>query len=232
MAAAALEVIRPQGGDPAPAPNPPFVEALVTEALVDEGAFDITIDGIAGDLDAEADGIDNDGDELVDEPGERLVTWPSGSMSRLIARWPWSLTEDDPATAANEGLHLLNITVTLPGGEVVEQRVAFAVFSTGGLDSLMVCPSPFDPFHQGARIIYRTKVSGSVRIRIHDFQGRVVTTLRDWSVTDPGGHYRGDTWNGRDREGRPVPNGVYYVRVEFDDGCARNDVVESCLVTH
>lgn len=228
---ASLQIVRPAGGDPAPSPNPPVVELLITDAVVNDEAFRIAVDGREAVLLPAADGVDNDADGMIDEQGEALVSWPSPSTSRFMARWPWAVAEDDPSTAANEGIHDLHVAVRLDG-QTLEGHVRFAVFATGGVDSVLVFPSPFDPWRTVARIAYRLRTAGSLRIRVHDFQGRPVATVRDWSIAEPGWFFPGERWDGRDDQGRRVANGVYFVRVEFDNGRWISETVESCLVAH
>lgn len=226
-----LELIRPSGGGLTPSPNPPMVEAVITGVRIDDHAATVTVDGMGADLLPEADGSDNDLDGMVDEQGEHLVSWPEAGMSRFIARWPWALAADDPSTPDNEGAHTLRIIVEVPG-ETLERTVRFAVFSDGGVDSLLVCPSPFDPFQEGARIGYRARTAGSLRIRVYDFQGREVAIVRDWSLVEPGWHFPAETWDGRGDDGKQVGNGVYFVRIEFDNDRWIEEMVEPCLVSH
>ncbi|MCU0611962.1 MAG: hypothetical protein MUE60_09265, partial [Candidatus Eisenbacteria bacterium] len=224
-----LEVVHPSGPEPAATLNPPLVEAIVDGALLDDAAWLVTIDGIRGCLLPEDDGTDNDSDGLVDELGERLVSFPGPARSRFVARWPWAIAADDPSTSDNEGIHTLVISVRA-GMEALTREVSIAVFRTGGIDSLLVCPSPFDPFHEAVRIGYRSTTAGTMRIRVHDFQGRVVATVHGWRSVDPGWFFPWATWDGRDGDGHRVANGVYFVRVEFDDGLHTEERVERCLV--
>ena len=74
------------------------------------------------------------------------------------------------------------------------------------------------PFRREVRLAYRVPRAGRVRITIHDLQGRSMGTLVDGLV--PAGTDAA-TWDGRDRAGRDVHGGVYFVRLECG-GVARS----------
>ena len=54
-------------------------------------------------------------------------------------------------------------------------------------------------------------VSGQTVLRVYDGAGRLVSVLADGHM-EAGLHTR--SWNGRDLEGRALPSGVYYYRLE------------------
>ncbi len=228
-----LEIIRPSGGDPAPASNPPIVELLITGEHVIADSIQLTIDGLHAALDPESDGLDNDGDELIDEDGEQTTTWPAMGTTRMCAKWPWSLRSDDPATFnANEGIHVLKVEIGISGAGVLVSELNFAIYSSGDLDSLIVFPSPFDPGKEMARIGCRVLTKALLRIDVLDFQARVVTEISDWTEHQPGWHQNLAVWDGRDDRGLIVGNGVYFVRVKFKNELARNERIEKCFVSH
>jgi subtilisin family serine protease len=72
-----------------------------------------------------------------------------------------------------------------------------------------------NPASGGARIEYAVPVPAEVRIRVYDVAGRLVRTLveRERGV----GAYAA-AWDGDDVLGRPVANGVYFVRLEVGRG--------------
>jgi len=67
-----------------------------------------------------------------------------------------------------------------------------------------------NPFSVSTRVLYQIAESGSVSLSVYDATGRLVRTLVDENL--PAGVYSA-TWNGRDSEGAPVPNGVYFYRL-------------------
>lgn len=69
-----------------------------------------------------------------------------------------------------------------------------------------------NPFNALTNIAFELVTPSRVRMRIHDVRGR---TLRELFVGDlPAGRH-GLDWDGRDGEGRPLPSGVYFYRLEL-----------------
>lgn len=68
-------------------------------------------------------------------------------------------------------------------------------------------PNPFNPI---TTIRYGLPHSENVRIRIFDLLGREVRTLTDGEQKEAGYHII--SWNGQDKNGRPVASGVYIYR--------------------
>lgn len=69
-------------------------------------------------------------------------------------------------------------------------------------------PNPFNP---RTTITFALTTEGPVRLQVFDAKGRLVRTLVDGLVAD-GMHEV--VWDGRDDDGRDVPSGVYFSRVE------------------
>lgn len=77
-------------------------------------------------------------------------------------------------------------------------------------------PLPFSPDDEVVRIHYSTQgKSVPVSIRIFDFGMQPVRTLIQGAQRS-GSTEHDEIWNGRDDSGRPVSNGAYFYRVEFD----------------
>jgi hypothetical protein len=68
-------------------------------------------------------------------------------------------------------------------------------------------PNPFAP---STRIAFGLEARAEVRLEIYDVSGRIVRTLVD--ERRPAGRYL-EIWDGRDGEGRALPNGVYSYRL-------------------
>jgi hypothetical protein len=230
----ALDVLQPRGGDPAPAANPPILELLIHGGQMSEDRIQVTVDGTHAAFEPAFDGIDNDGDGLVDETNEGTMSYPAVAQTKLLARWPWALEADNPATAdVNEGLHTLNIVVSPLDGEQIERAVRFAVYYKGGLDSLMIYPSPFDPGDETAAVAFRTFIDGAVKIDVLDFAGRTVVEITDWVPLFPGWHQDpAHQWDGRDDSGDLVGSGVYFVRVAFRAGTSTEERIVKCFLAH
>lgn len=116
------------------------------------------------------------------------------------AVWKWNF---DQSVA---GFSLDNITLQLDASGVPD------LASPPSLGSVIVEPNPFE---------YETTVRWSlpapdiVRVGVFDVVGRRVATLLDASRPAGEGVVH---WNARDDQGRPVPSGVYFVRVFVSRG--------------
>jgi hypothetical protein len=79
-------------------------------------------------------------------------------------------------------------------------------------------PNPFAPARgEQARIQYALARAARVTIRIYDFASRPVLTLIEDAPRE-GGQVHGENWDGRDRDGERVANGIYFYRLELDNG--------------
>jgi DNA-binding beta-propeller fold protein YncE len=76
---------------------------------------------------------------------------------------------------------------------------------------LTVAPSAPNPFRPSTRIDFTLPEAGWTRVTVIDVTGRLVVTLADRRL-DAGPHRV--VWDGRASDGRPVPAGVYFARVE------------------
>ncbi|MBC8367806.1 hypothetical protein H8E52_10380 [bacterium] len=75
----------------------------------------------------------------------------------------------------------------------------------GGLNSY---PNPFNPF---TNVSFLTSEMARVSVKIYDASGRLVSTLADDDLMEPGLHILG--WDGKDNQGRRQPSGAYFARV-------------------
>ncbi|RMG60970.1 MAG: T9SS C-terminal target domain-containing protein [Calditrichaeota bacterium] len=69
-------------------------------------------------------------------------------------------------------------------------------------------PNPFNP---ETVIAYSLPVASAVKLVVYDALGREIRTLVQQN--QPAGQYR-VRWDGRDEQGRPVPSGVYFYRLQ------------------
>lgn len=89
-------------------------------------------------------------------------------------------------------------------------------FETGASQSSYAFPNPFRPTNGVVNIKYfLTKDSGEVTIRILDFGMNLVRTVVQNVVRNNVGE-KIDTWDGKDEDGKTVPNGVYFYRIDID----------------
>lgn len=76
-------------------------------------------------------------------------------------------------------------------------------------------PNPFSPDDEIVRIKYKTEKSANVTIRIFDFGMNLVRTLIQNAPRNLPGEQI-EFWDGKDENGKIVPNGVYFYRVDID----------------
>jgi len=75
---------------------------------------------------------------------------------------------------------------------------------------------------RGGTISLLVAEAGLLRMRIFDISGRLVRTLQSGPV-DPG--YHDVTFDGLASEGRKLPSGVYFCRVETPESVMRGEFV-------
>ena len=80
-------------------------------------------------------------------------------------------------------------------------------------------PNPFNP---QTKIAYDLTKDGWVRLEVFDILGRNVSNLVD-GHQERGRHVV--TWDGTDEEGKPLPSGIYFCKVTFDNSQKANKMV-------
>ena len=73
-------------------------------------------------------------------------------------------------------------------------------------------PNPHESHNSPATINYHLPASSEVNLGIYDVSGRLMRTLRDGASEEAGPHSA--IWRGTDDEGRQLPSGVYFYRLE------------------
>jgi hypothetical protein len=126
------------------------------------------------------------GAEAVAETVE--VTWPASGIVQVMTDVP--------------GDQMLQVIETDLAG-VISRRDIPAVFR--------LHPSRPNPFSALTAIRYDLPEAAHVDITIYDVSGRVVRSLLDERLTEPG--YHTACWDGRNTEGRRVAPGVYFCRL-------------------
>jgi hypothetical protein len=112
------------------------------------------------------------------------------------------------------------VPLTLSGNLVTGEEIegADCVLVIGGLfgedvfagDLGVISHSGLSPKTSTIRFSYYTKEDGHIVLEIFDVQGRTVATLVD--EVKPSGIYE-VSWDGRTRNGGPIPAGVYFARI-------------------
>jgi hypothetical protein len=79
-----------------------------------------------------------------------------------------------------------------------------------------------NPCREAADLEFVLPAAGSTRLAVYDVTGRLVRRLADGAFD--GGRHR-TRWDGRDRDGRRVPNGVYFVDLRASGGAVTRKLV-------
>lgn len=103
-------------------------------------------------------------------------------------------------------------TTSLSPFAIVESDATGAAVPAAALRLEQNTPNPFNP---ATFIAYELPAAGRVRLRIFDVRGRLVRTLVD-GARDAGA-YRA-LWRGEDEDARRCSSGVYFYRLETDQG--------------
>ncbi len=78
-------------------------------------------------------------------------------------------------------------------------------------------PNPFSPGQEVVKIKYSTDKPVNVTIRILDFGMNLVRTLIQNAPRNAAGDHL-ENWDGKDENGKTVPNGVYFYRIDTGSG--------------
>jgi hypothetical protein len=106
------------------------------------------------------------------------------------------------ALATNQVGRLFRLAGAAWGSEVAEAPTAFSLQQN--------YPNPFNP---STRLEYALPHAAHITIKIHDALGREIATLVDEKLP-AGSHFV--AWDGKDRTGREMPSGIYFVRMQAE----------------
>ncbi|KPJ60589.1 MAG: hypothetical protein AMJ46_06250 [Latescibacteria bacterium DG_63] len=140
------------------------------------------------------------------------------TLDAAISGWPglWFSCIDDSVVPART--YWYRIMVSTPFGNEtygpIEVRVAPVAYKLS-----QGFPNPFNPF---CTIRYDIPQAGRVSLRVFDVRGALVRTLVD-AYREPGIY--SELWNGRAEDGRELPSGVYFYRLEAGEFVATRKMV-------
>jgi PKD repeat protein len=187
--------------------------------LIREKIWSVEIEPIAGDYD-NAD---------VDLASIRMKSQGTGSVSEIpvvaskttigrdmdlngIQELTAAFANDDLRALFSglKGTHTVPVTVEgeVTSGGVFRARVDVLILAPGASLAASISPNPFNPT---GVLTFETPVTGPVAVRVFDAQGRLVRTLIETAL--PAGSHQA-VLDGRDGQGRALPSGVYFYRVE------------------
>jgi hypothetical protein len=89
------------------------------------------------------------------------------------------------------------------------------LLSVLGAPRVTLAPGTPNPFRATSSFTYRLASAGRVHVSVIDIRGREILVLEDGERSD-GNHTI--VWNGRGRDGKAAPSGVYFVRVQGPGG--------------
>ncbi len=146
------------------------------------------------------------------------------------AQCPWFVASDTNGPAGHPWTHIAPGTgfpsgwqspaVVAGWGPVTSLGIGYYAVETGVGPSpapgqaLRVLPARGDG--RCADIVYGTSQDGWVRIEVLEGNGRCVATIVD--AYQPAGEHRAQ-WQGRARDGRPLPGGIYVLMMRSSAGC-------------
>ncbi|HSQ59354.1 MAG TPA: PKD domain-containing protein [Acidobacteriota bacterium] len=115
------------------------------------------------------------------------------------------------------GRHVVGVAIEgdlLTGGRF-HATLEMEVVVSGGALAASVSPNPLNP---AGVMTFKVERQGRVRVRLFDLAGRLVRTLLDGAVSGAG--YHDVPVDGRGDDGARLGSGVYFYRIESDEGVA------------
>ncbi|MCK4892538.1 MAG: hypothetical protein KAT07_01160 [Calditrichia bacterium] len=141
------------------------------------------------------------GERILTEKFYSVATSPSGGISHRL----WAGSADGLASSDDNGFSW----VIFRSFVSTRERTEPAVYAY---------PNPFSP-ERGTQIRFQYDIStaGEVKIDIYNFAMEKVISLREnEAVPTQNTLDRSASWDGRDNNGRPVDNGVYFFRADVE----------------
>lgn len=146
----------------------------------------------------------------------------SADEGGLVERYyPLRISDDLDGDGHNE-IVLTNLYASNPGQPIIVVLEATGMEPVGTEDEPFELPDRFvlhqnypNPFNPSTTIEYEVMEAATVTVRVFDSLGRVVTTLVNGTVQQPG-RYRVQ-WDGRTASGAQPASGVYFYSLETPD---------------
>jgi hypothetical protein len=96
-------------------------------------------------------------------------------------------------------------------GEDPHAAQAVAERINGNASSFKLSQNYPNPFNPTTRIQFSVPETEKVRLEVYDIQGKLVKTLVDYDLYNPGNYEV--TWNGLDNKGNRVASGIYFAKM-------------------
>ncbi len=135
-----------------------------------------------------------------------------------------------PMNTLEKGAHSLRLTafdnLNNPGNEVVDVQVS----ETNDLFITDVINYP-NPFRDNTKFTFQTNRDGAdVTIKIYTVNGRLIQELKGFTSVSGYNELPEDGWNGRDKDGDIIANGVYLYKIIIQDGDESEQVIEKLML--
>jgi photosystem II stability/assembly factor-like uncharacterized protein len=145
---------------------------------------------------------------IVDSAGQQLFSTSQLFSVGVQGSTVWVSGSDGVASTTDDASHEF--------GQTWEIKRAYV--PVGSSSTTYAYPNPFSPANEVVRIHYGTGGKDSnVKIRIFDFGMNLVRMLLRQAFRT-GAIEHDEIWDGRDDSGRRVSNGVYFYKVEVENG--------------
>jgi len=131
----------------------------------------------------------------------------SGDSYVIVAKFNSNLVGLDTVASGSQQLQVTAPTLAVEKAEGGGQQSGGAT----ELIQLRLYSCALNPFTRTTSIRFRFGQAGNVHLRAYDVSGRLVTTLKQ-GHEKPGVYIA--TWKGTDENGRQVPNGIYFYRLD------------------
>lgn len=216
------------------------VSTITGESFKEVGVYDVTRQARGGDIgDIDGDGLfDIVATTGTSEMVQRIEYTGSGSPADSASyvwstmldstgddntdRWyPLRITDDLDGDGRNEVV-ITNRNASNKGQPMLVMLEATDMEPTGTEDAPAELPERFvlrqnypNPFNPSTTIEYELREAMPVSVHVYDTLGRVVATLVNHAVQQPG-VYRVQ-WNGRSAAGLQLPSGMYFYALESPD---------------
>ena len=194
----------------------PIIEADISDGFSAIRSVKVEVDGVDQTSflydNAGMDGIDNDGNGLIDEQSfngnvlfsEEPLNQSGATSAKYKVKAPLHLSA---------GSHTIKITATNEEGISTTQAVQFTAGEPLEIRDAKALPNPFNPDTEDATIDFTVSADAYIKISVFDFAGREVYS-KEYDNQLRNGHITDIKWNGRDGNRRILANGVYFVKIE------------------
>ena len=131
-----------------------------------------------------------------------------------------------------KGEHTLSVQVLSTSGNFADtaaRQVTFKVETEPGLLDVYNYPNPFAHQTQFTFNLVGSKVPDNLKIKIYSIAGRLIQELTVWSSDLRIGFNR-VAWDGRDRDGDELANGVYFYKIAMSVDGKSQEVIQKLAI--